>query len=107
MSLRIIITMRAKPGRGWELLELMERRGVGVRQECGCEDFEIFQSGSDPDHLCLLELWTDRPALDAHAATNLVTPGNPAIADARADVAMMREDYDYRVIETMPRPVTT
>jgi quinol monooxygenase YgiN len=107
MSLRVIITMRAKPGRGGELLELMDRRGVGVRQEPGCEDFEIFRSGSDPDHLCLLELWTDRAALDAHAAANLVTPGNSAIANARADVAMMREDYDYLVIETMPRPVTT
>jgi quinol monooxygenase YgiN len=103
LSLRLIIRMQAKPGKGAELLELMEERGVGVRGEAGCEHFEVFQSGHDPDHLCRLELWTDQASLDAHAAANATRPANPAIAEARADGPMLREDYEYTCVPTVPR----
>ena len=37
------------------------------RQDAGCEQFEVFQSVSDPDRLVLLKLWKDQAALGAHA----------------------------------------
>jgi quinol monooxygenase YgiN len=102
MSLRLILRMQAKPGRGPELLKLMEERGTGVRKEPGCEHFEIFQSGHDPDHLCLLELWTDQAHLDSHATANATRPVNAAMVEVRAEGPMLREDYEYGCVTIIP-----
>jgi quinol monooxygenase YgiN len=95
MSVRLVISMRAKPGKGAELLKAMEERCQEVRKEPGCEQFEAFQSGADPDSLVLLELWADQAALDVHAQVNASRPPNPAMADLRAEGVMGREDYEY------------
>jgi quinol monooxygenase YgiN len=87
--------MHAKPGKGSELLDEMEKRCVEVRKEPGCEQFEVFQSANDPDKLCLLELWADQAALDKHAELNANQPPNPRMADLRADGPPPREDYEY------------
>lgn len=95
MSVRLVITMQAKPGKGSELLAEVEKRCVEVRKEPGCEQFEVFQSGNDPDKLCLLELWADQAALDMHAERNAAQPPNPRMAELRVDGPTPREDYEY------------
>jgi quinol monooxygenase YgiN len=94
MPVRLVISMQAKPGKGAELLRVMEERCREVRKEPGCEQFEAFQSGAESDRLVLLELWADQAALDVHASR----PPNPAMAamaDLRAEGVMPREDYEY------------
>lgn len=95
MPVRLVISMNAKPGKGTELLKAMEERCAEVRKEPGCEQFEVFQSGHNPDHLCLLELWADQAALDEHAKLNASRPPNPALADLREGGPGEREDYEY------------
>jgi quinol monooxygenase YgiN len=95
MSVRLVISMQAKSGKGSELLKAMEARCMETRKEPGCLQFEVFQSGNDPDHLCLLEHWADQAALDVHAAANASRPANPALAELRADGVVPREDYEY------------
>jgi quinol monooxygenase YgiN len=95
MPVRLVINMKAAPGKGADLLKTMEARCVEVRKEPGCEQFEVFQSGNDPDKLCLLELWADQAALDVHAERNANQPPNPAMAELRADGPGTREDYEY------------
>lgn len=95
MSVRLVITMNARPGKGPELLAEMEKRCVEVRKEPGCEQFEVFQSGNNPDKLCLLELWADQAALDVHAQKNASAPPNPLMNALREDGVVPREDYEY------------
>jgi quinol monooxygenase YgiN len=95
MAVRLVISMRAKPGKGGELLKVMEERCVEVRKEPGCQQFEIFQSGNDPDTLVLLELWADQAALDVHAGVNASRPADPRMAELRAEGQPGREDYEY------------
>jgi quinol monooxygenase YgiN len=95
MPVRLVVTIDAVPGKGSELLKAMEQRCVEARQEPGCMQFEAFQSGNNPDKLCLLELWADQAALDVHAGLNASRPPNPAMATLRADDAGQREDYEY------------
>ncbi len=95
MSVRLIVGMTAQPGKGSELLAEMEKRCVEVRKEPGCEQFEVFQSGNNPDKICLLELWADQAALDVHAQNNASAPPNPRMAELRADGVVPREDYEY------------
>ena len=56
------------------------------------EQFEVFQSVMNPDKLVLLERWTDRGVLDAHAKLNSTRP--PLPSELRNGTAV-REDYDY------------
>jgi quinol monooxygenase YgiN len=95
MSLRLIISLSAAPGKGAEFLQAMKGRCLEVTSEPGCEQFEVFQSAMDPDRLVLLELWSDQAALDAHAKMN--TTRAPLPADLRGPAAS-REDYDYNLV---------
>ena len=59
MSVRLVVTITAAPGKGTELAQAYKGRCAEVMKEPGCEQFEVFQSVSDPDKLVLLELWRD------------------------------------------------
>lgn len=92
MSVRLVITIAAAPGRGAELAQAYRERCAEAMREPGCEQYEIFQGVEDPDRLVLLERWVDQAALDAHAQLNLTKPGLPA--ELRAGRGE-REDYAY------------
>ena len=77
MAVRLVVTFQAAPGRGAELAQAMKARCEISRQDAGCEQFEVFQSVSDPDNLVLLELWKDQAALDAHAKLQVQRPPLP------------------------------
>jgi quinol monooxygenase YgiN len=92
MSLRLVITLNAAPGKGAEFAEAFRTRCEEVMREPGCEQFEVFQSALDPDKLVLLERWTDQAALDAHSAANATRA--PMQAGLRGPGGE-REDYAY------------
>jgi quinol monooxygenase YgiN len=92
MAVRLIVTITAAPGRGSELAELYKTRCAAVMRESGCEQFEVFQSGVDPDKLVLLERWTDQQALDAHSKLSGTRPSFPS--ELRTGTTE-REDYQY------------
>ena len=92
MSIRLIVSITAAPGKGSELAKLYKARCEEVMKEPGCEQFEVFQSVVDADKLTLLERWSDEAALDAHAKVNATRPPPPA--ELRAGTTE-REDYVY------------
>ena len=92
MAIRLIVTITAAPGKGSELAELYKSRCAEVMRERGCEQFEVFQSGVNPEKLVLLERWTDQGALDAHSKLNSTRP--PLPSELRTGTTI-REDYEY------------
>ncbi len=92
MSVRLVVTFTAAPGKGAELAQVFRQRCAEVMQEPGCEQFEIFQSALNPDKLTLLELWKDQAALDVHAKVN--TTRAPLPEGLRLGGGE-REDYEY------------
>ena len=94
MSVRLVITLNAMPGKGAELLSAFRQRCADVAAEPGCEQFEVFQSALNPDKLTLLELWKDQAALDVHAEVNKTRA--PLPPGLRAEGGS-REDYIYNV----------
>lgn len=93
MSIRLVVTIKAAPGKGAELAEAYRGRCVEVAGEPGCEQFEVFRSALDPDRLVLLERWADQAALDVHARLNATRP--PLRPELRVG-AGEREDYEYK-----------
>ena len=70
MALRLIVPMETAPGKRDELIEAFSARSREVRQESGCEEFELYQSTERPDQLVLLEQWTDADTLKVHSEVN-------------------------------------
>ena len=92
MAIRLIVTINAAPGKGFELAPLYKARCAEIMKEPGCEQFEVFQSVVDPDKLTILERWTDQAALDAHSKLNATRAPLPAeLRLGRGE----REDYQY------------
>ncbi len=92
MSVRLVVTITAAPGKGTELAQVYKARCADVMKEPGCEQFEIFQSAVNPDRLTLLERWTDQAALDVHAKVNATRAPLP---DGLRVGTGEREDYQY------------
>jgi quinol monooxygenase YgiN len=92
MSVRLVVTINAAPGKGAELAQAYKSRCAEVMQEPGCEQFEVFQSVVNPDRFALLELWKDQAALDVHAKVNTTRPPLPPGLRAEGGA---REDYEY------------
>jgi quinol monooxygenase YgiN len=92
MSVRLVVTFTAAPGRGGELAKAFEKRAAECRKEPGCEQFDIFQGTTNSDQVVLLERWSDQAALDAHAKLNATRP--PLDPTLRLDGGA-REDYEY------------
>lgn len=93
MAVRLVITLNAAPGCGADLAKAFGERCALVREEPGCEQFEIFQSADNPDKLVLLELWKDQAALDAHTQMN--TTRTPLPRHLVGPGGAGREDYEY------------
>ena len=92
MAVRLIVKITAAPGKGTELGKLYKARCEDIMKEPGCEQFEVFQSVVNSDHLVLLERWTDQAALDVHSKVN--TTRAPLPAELRVGTTE-REDYVY------------
>ena len=92
MSIRLIITMTAAPGRSEELGQALKARCEEVVSEPGCEQFEVFQSLVNPEKLILLEQWQDQAALDVHARVNET---RARFSSDLVAGASQREDYTY------------
>jgi quinol monooxygenase YgiN len=92
MSVRLVVTITAAPGKGSELAAAYRSRCAEVMKEPGCEQFEVFQSVVNPDRLALLERWADQAALDVHAK---LTATRPALRPELRLGAGEREDYTY------------
>ncbi len=93
MSVRLVVSIAAAPGKGGELAQAYKARCAEVVKEPGCEQFEVFQSVVDPDRLALLERWSDQAALDTHAKLNSTRP--PLRPELRVGQGE-REDYQYK-----------
>ena len=92
MSVRLVVTIDAVPGKGNDLAAAYAKRCAEVMQEPGCEQFEIFRCVADPDRFALLERWSSQAALDQHAKLNSTRA--PMAAQLRAGPGE-REDYVY------------
>jgi quinol monooxygenase YgiN len=92
MAVRLVVTINAAPGKGAALASALRERSHDVMKEPGCDQFEVFQSVSNPDKLALLELWKDQAALDEHAKVNA---SRAPLPDSLRAPGGSREDYEY------------
>ena len=66
MTVRLIVNMAAATGKREELAATFASLCPSVREEPGCEQYELYQSTERPDHFVLTERWSDQDALTVH-----------------------------------------
>lgn len=67
--LTVVAKVRAKPGREEEVLSELNKLVTETRSEPGCLNYDLHRSQTEPAVFMFYENWTDRDALDAHAAS--------------------------------------
>jgi quinol monooxygenase YgiN len=92
MAVRLVVSITAAPGKGAEFARAFEPRCEASRKDPGCQQFEIFQSVSNPDKFALLELWDSAEALANHAKLQAARPPLP---EGLRLGGGEREDYEY------------
>ena len=92
MSIRLVISVKAVPGKGNELAAIYREKCRPVQSEPGCLQYEAFQSVTDPDRLVMIEHWQDQETMAAHSARQKLIPR--ISTTVRIDSGQ-REDYEY------------
>jgi len=94
MAVRLIVTFTAKPGKGAEMAAAFAPAAEVVLKEKGCEQYEMFQSASNPEKLVLLERWTTAEDLDVHSEAMRARGPSPIAAFRDENVAPALERFE-------------
>ena len=72
-EITVLVSARAKQGRGAELLDMYGELAAATHAEEGCLAFTLHRGLDDHDVIALVERWASKDALDAHLASSHVT----------------------------------
>ena len=78
-GLRVIAELVAKPGSADDLRNVLVPFAQGSRKEPGCLQYVLLEVQSEPGRFMTYEVWTDRPALDAHMKTPAIQVAGPKL----------------------------
>jgi len=80
MAVRLVVTVKALPGKGGDYLNAFLPVAKETQKEPGCEQYELFRSAEDPDRLVLLERWSTPEDLEVHMGVLRARGASPASA---------------------------
>jgi len=92
MAIRLIVSFNIVPGKGADFMRAFAPVIAEVRAEAGCEQYELFSNPEEPDHVVLLERWSDQASLDAHSAASRARGPSPTTPFRRGGTIMERYD---------------
>jgi len=95
MSLVVVAVLTAKPGKGPQVIESFREVSPLVHQEQGCELYAAHLE-QDGDTVVMVERWTTRADLDAHAA------GEPLARLNELNVDLLERPYDVWLLDSVP-----
>jgi quinol monooxygenase YgiN/quercetin dioxygenase-like cupin family protein len=88
------VKLTAQPGRGEELAKLLLVAADSLRDTPGCELYVVNRSASEPDEICVSELWLDQESLDASLEQLKTDAGQAQIAEITSLLARAPERTD-------------
>lgn len=66
MTLTVIATLKAKPGKEEDLVSTLRALVEPTHKEEGCLKYEMHRSHENPGHVIFVEDWESRPLWEAH-----------------------------------------
>ena len=67
--IKIVATLRAKPGHRAEVEQALRACVKGSRAEAGCIAYALHVDIDDPDRFVFIEAWANREAIEQHKTT--------------------------------------
>ena len=95
MPLTVVAVLTGKPGRGREVIEAFRIESPNVHAEPGCELYAAHLE-QDGDTVVMVERWTTRADLDAHAAGEPLARLNMRFAE------LLERPYDVWFLDPVP-----
>ena len=95
MSLTVVAVLDAKPGRGAQVIESFREVSPLVHEESGCELYAAHLE-QDGDTVVMVERWTTRADLDAHAAGAALARLN------ELNAYLLTKPYDVWFLDNVP-----
>lgn len=90
----LIATMKIKEGKKDDVLKLFGDLVPKVREEKGTAGYIVCQNGAVPNSLTIVERYTDKDALQAHASSGYFKEFSRAVApllEGRAEITLLEE----------------
>ena len=78
----VIATIKAKDGRGDDIVNAFSAAAPVVAQEAGTEAYALHRNANDPNVFYVIELYSDQAAFDAHMAGDGVKAFGGGLGDA-------------------------
>ena len=95
-EITVVVTAKAAPGKGGELLDAFGELATTTHAEEGCIAFTLHRAHGDHDVIVVVERWASKEALDGHIAS-------PHLAAFRRDTAeLFLEPSTIIVAEPVP-----
>jgi quinol monooxygenase YgiN len=95
VALSVVALLTAKPGRGREVIESFREVSPLVHKEPGCELYAAHLE-RDGDTVVMVERWTTREDLDAHAA------GAPLARLNELNAELLERPYGVWFLDAVP-----
>jgi quinol monooxygenase YgiN len=95
VSLTVVAVLEAKPGMGAQVIESFREVSPLVHEEPGCELYAAHLE-QDGDTVVMVERWTTRADLDAHAA------GAPLQRLNELNAKLLTKPYDVWFLDNVP-----
>ena len=95
MSLTVVAVLQAKPGKGAAVIESFREVSPLVHEESGCELYAAHLE-QDGDTVVMVERWSTRADLDAHAA------GAPLQRLNELNAELLTKPYDVWFLDNVP-----
>ena len=83
----VVVSIRVKPGLGFEQIALFNEIAPLVRAEDGCLGYDLHPVAGDPDRFVILEWWESSDALSAHDLTPHMKWADARTPEFRAEPA--------------------
>lgn len=89
-ELEVVATIRAREGRGDDLVEVVTAAIAQVRAEEGCLRYDLHRVRRDDDSFVMLERWASKEALRAHGEAPHFQAMSAQLADVLAEPPVVR-----------------
>lgn len=89
----LIASIPSRPGRGGQVLALLQEYAVHVNADPGCDRFEVYVDRDDSDRVVVLERYRDDAAFAAH----LADPQNGVLNAALAELTLGGSQLQFLV----------
>lgn len=90
-KMRLLVELDVKPDQAEEFVAMFRDEFIPrSRSEQGCEQYELWRDGSNPNKMTIVEVWSSKADLDTHLAQDWFAIWGPKLEAMQATPLVVR-----------------